>query len=65
MINIPGIPLRCWNIFFGICFGNIFGKGYLIPPPRAIPGIFSALSSPYQWNMFEYIFSDCLTYFVM
>ena len=36
IINIPGIPLRCWNVFFGIfffgMFWNIFGKGYLIPP---------------------------------
>ena len=61
IINIPGIPLRCWNIFLGM-FWNIFGKGYLIPPPRTIPGILLALSSPYHWNIFEYIFSDCLTY---
>ena len=53
-----------WNIFFGM-FWNIFGKGYLIPPPRTIPGIFLALSSPYTWNIFEYIFSDCLTYLGM
>jgi hypothetical protein len=25
IINIPGIPLRCWNIFFGIFFGECFG----------------------------------------
>ena len=53
-----------WNIFFGM-FWNIFGKGYLIPPPRTIPWIFLALSSPYTWNIFEYIFSDCLTYLGM
>ena len=53
-----------WNIFFGM-FWNIFGKGYLIPPPRTIPGIFLALSWPYTWNIFEYISSDCLTYLGM
>jgi hypothetical protein len=51
MINIPGIPLRCWNIFFGICFGNIFGKGYLIPP------------SDYTWNIFGLELPISLEYF--
>ena len=69
ILNIPGIPLRCWNIFFGIffleCFGIFLARGIWYPPPRTIPGIFLALSSPYTWNIFEYIFSDCLTYLGM
>ena len=55
IINIPGIPLRCWNIFFGIffweCFGIFLARGIWYPP------------SDYTWNIIGLELPISLEYF--